>query len=85
MFLIHELLLKNSYFGRNMHKNALFLLKSCPALGASPPDYLHPTAGSFVPRPLASDGWISAPRSPPPPTSLPLRNPGHETGLSEMQ
>jgi len=30
MFLIDELLLaSNSYFGRNMHKNALFLMKNC--------------------------------------------------------
>jgi len=34
-----ELLLENNYFGRNMRKNALFLLKNCknrPALGARP-------------------------------------------------
>jgi len=38
MFLIDELLFLNNYFSRNMHKNALFLLKyckNCSALGAS--------------------------------------------------
>jgi len=33
----------NSYFGRNMHKNALFLLKNCknvPALGPPQPNLL---------------------------------------------
>jgi len=31
MVLIDEVLLKNSYIDRNIHKNALFLLKNCPA------------------------------------------------------
>jgi len=50
MLLIDELLLLSNYFGRTMHKNALFLLKNCkncPALGALPPN-------SF-----ASSGWVA--------------------------
>jgi len=55
MLLIDKLLLYNSYFGQNMHKNALFLLKNCkirPALGASPPGH------------LASNGWGLYPHIP---------------------
>jgi len=47
-FNIHELLLKNSYFGRNMHKNALFSLKNCKK---SP-------NGGFAPRPPIEKFWL---------------------------
>jgi len=45
MLLIDELLLKNNHFGRNMLKNALFLLKNSERLGALPPDPQHPVYG----------------------------------------
>jgi len=34
MLLVDELLRQKCYFGRNMHKYALFLLKNCLVLGA---------------------------------------------------
>jgi len=52
MLLIGELLLQNSNFGRNMHKNALFLLKTwknSPALRVSLPDSLPPAAVRLQP------------------------------------
>jgi len=48
----------NSYFGRYMHKNALFLLKNCknrPALWVS------------LPNPLASGGYELYSQTPTPP------------------
>jgi len=39
------MVIENNYFGRNMHKNALFLLKNGknrPALGAPPPNPRQP-------------------------------------------
>jgi len=47
MLLIDKLLLKNSYFGGNKHKNALFLLKNCK----------RPTQGALTPCPLVFGGW----------------------------
>jgi len=45
----------NSCFVRNMHKNALFLLKNCKK---------SPKAGVLPPDPLAFRRWGSAPRPP---------------------
>jgi len=54
MLLIDDLLLQNNYFGRNMHKKELFLLKNrknCPVLGAKPPAPQPPAAD---PSPIAN-------------------------------
>jgi len=46
-FIIDELLLQNNYFNRNMHKNALFLLKNCKNRSA---------IRDLLPRSLAAGG-----------------------------
>jgi len=68
MFLIDELTLKYlNYFGRNMHKNVLFLLKNSknrPAPGLRPQTLLFPATEGFASRSPASSDWGISPQTP---------------------
>jgi len=67
MLLIDELLIKNSYFGRNMHKNTLFFIeklqKSPSAEGFTPQTPLLPVAASQLP-PVAGGSTLRPPPTP---------------------
>jgi len=59
MLLIDNLLLSNNYFGQNMHKNVLFLLKNCKnrQVLVFRPSFLQ-RLGAFPPDPLVENSWL---------------------------